>query len=84
MMNECTAIALTYGLLCFTDFVPSEETRSEIGYYYILVTCTNILVHLIVLMIENVYRIKLVCKKHRRCLSCSKRERVKKAPLPKE
>ena len=28
ILNELTAIVLTYGLLCFTDFVPSEETRS--------------------------------------------------------
>ena len=67
MMNECTAIFLTYGLLCFTDFVPSEDTRTDIGYYYIGVISANILVHLIVLGIETVHRVKLVCKKHHLC-----------------
>ena len=28
VMNECTIIMLLYGLMCFTDFVPSPETRS--------------------------------------------------------
>ena len=69
-MNECTSIVLTYGLFCFTDFVPSEETRSDIGYCYIVVSCAYISVHLIVLGIETVYRVKLVCKKYH-CIKSS-------------
>ena len=67
LMNECTAIFLTYGLLCFTDFVPSKETRSDIGYYYIGVSSANILVHLVVLVMETVHRVKLVFRKHHCC-----------------
>jgi hypothetical protein len=84
LMNECTAIFLTYGLLCFTDFVPSEKIRSDIGYYYIGVSSANIFVHLIVLVVETLHRVKLVCKKHHCCNKNSKIDQVKKAPLPKE
>jgi hypothetical protein len=84
LMNECTAIFLTYGLLCFTDFVPSEETRSEIGYYYISVSSANISIHLIVLLGETMHRVKLVCKKHNCCKTNSNNGRAKKVPVPKQ
>ena len=84
LMNEITAIVLTYGLKCFTDFVPNEETRSKIGYYYIGVSSANILIHLIVLVLETVYRMKLVCKKRLWCSSNSNAQRVKKALMPTE
>ena len=72
LMNECTAIFLTYALLCFTDFVPSEETRNDIGYYYIAVSSANILVHFIVLVVETLHRVKLVFMKHRCCYKAKK------------
>ena len=52
-MNECTAILQTYGLMCFTDFVPSEEVRDSISFFYIGVIVTNIFIHLIVLVFET-------------------------------
>ena len=53
--------------MCFTDFVPSEEVRSDISYPYIGVLSANILINLAVLVLETLHRIKLVCKKHNRC-----------------
>jgi len=46
VMNECTIVLMSYGQMCFTDFVPEPETRSLIGLYYIGVTVANVLVHL--------------------------------------
>ena len=84
IMNECSVILLTYGLMSFTDFVPDEEVRYEIGYVYMGVTLINIMVHLIFLLLGTAQKIKLVCKRKFRC--CRPRALsetvVSKAPLP--
>ena len=51
--NECTTIFLLYCLMCFTDFVPDEETRSKIGLFYIGVNLFHILVHLVFLALAT-------------------------------
>ena len=51
VMNECTIIVLIYCLMCFTDFVPSPETRSKIGLWYMGISITNVSVHLIKLLL---------------------------------
>ncbi len=63
VMNECTIIFLTYGQLCFTDFVPEEDTRSVIGYVYMGVSIANILVHLIFLVLASSHKVKLMFRK---------------------
>jgi len=30
VMDECTVLFLSYAMMCFTDFVPEPETRSEV------------------------------------------------------
>ena len=37
--------------MCFIDFVPEPETRSDIGRIYMLVAITNIFIHLIFLVL---------------------------------
>ena len=49
VFNECTIIVLHYGLMCFTDFVPEPDTRYQLGWHYIIVFLSNLLVHLSVL-----------------------------------
>lgn len=67
VMNECTIIILLYGLMCFTDFVPSPETRSGIGLVYIGVTITFIGVHVIKLLLQTCFRLKLGWKRYCYC-----------------
>ena len=67
VMNECTVIVQTYGLFCFTDFVPAPETRIEIAYVYMGVCLANILVHLTLLLLATGHKLKLMCKKKFRC-----------------
>ena len=50
VFNECFIMLLTYGLMCFTGFVPDPRTRFLIGWYYNGAYCLNILVHLIILV----------------------------------
>ena len=64
IMNECTMIILLYGLMCFTDFLPNPDTRSMIGLVYIGVFITNVLVHIIKLLLQTCYKMKLGCKKY--------------------
>jgi len=47
--NECTCLALTYILICFSDFVPEPEMRHYMGNYYIALTLGNIGIHLLFL-----------------------------------
>ena len=57
--NECTLLVLGYFLMCFTDFVPEAEARSELGEYYNYITYTNICVHLIFMIRSAIITIKL-------------------------
>lgn len=44
--DDVTTLLFTYLLFCFTSFVPSAETRSELGLCFIGVMFANIAVHL--------------------------------------
>ena len=45
--DECTYLLLLYVLICFNDFVPDPELRSQLGYVYISIMFSNIGVHFI-------------------------------------
>jgi hypothetical protein len=75
VMNEETILILTYLLMCFTDFVPNPETRSEVGRAYMLVAITNIGIHLICLVVGTLVNIKNYFKK-----KCRKQKEIKIPP----
>ena len=75
VMDECTILVLSYFLLCFTDFVPEAETRSEIGHFYVAVVLVNVLVHFIFLLLDIGSKSKLRCK---RCFNKHKANRSSK------
>jgi len=75
VMDECTILMLSYFLLCFTDFVPEAENRSEIGPFYIGVVLSNVLVHFIFLLLDVGSKSKLRCK---RCFNKHKANRSAK------
>ena len=80
VMNECTIVLMSYGQMCFTDFVPEPETRSLIGFYYIGITLANVLVHLIFLALATCISLKNYCKK--KCSCCRrKRPQAVKGPI---
>jgi len=71
--NEVTCIFLLYHLQCFSDFVPSAETCSEIGKSFIAFTLLNLAVHLYFLSRSCCSKMKTkLCKK------CIERQRKKK------
>jgi hypothetical protein len=75
VMDEWTILLLSYGMMCFTDFVPDPETRSEmIGPFYIIIILANVLIHLIFLVIDFGSKSKL---KWKRCLKNRKVRRLR-------
>jgi len=75
VMDECTVLLLSYGMMCFTDFVPEPETRSEvIGTFYMGVLLLNVFIHLIFLMLDFGSKSKIRCK---RCLKIRKVRRLR-------
>ena len=48
--NEICIICLTYTTMCFTDFLPDPQTRSELGLYYIALNAFMISVHMYLLV----------------------------------
>ena len=58
-MNECTIMLLSYLLMCFTDYVPEAETRSELGVSYMSVSLGASGIHLIILVVTNIKYVKL-------------------------
>ena len=59
--NDCTLLALTYLLWCFTDMVRESETSYELGYYFIAVCLGNIAVHMVIMLGESGKKAKLSC-----------------------
>ena len=73
VMNDCTIMLLTYHLWCFTDIVGEPKTRHNLGYAFIGVSLSNIIVHMSFMVGETVHNIKLRCKR------CKNRRNAKKA-----
>ena len=84
VMNEYTIIVLLYGLMCFTDFLPSPNSRSVIGLVYIGVFITNVFVHIIKLLLQTCYKMKLGCKKYHFRWKNIKKKKMKSGPLSNE
>ena len=61
--NEATVILMTYFLMCFTDFVPDAETRSELGNYYNGVSLGNIVVHMLIMLGGSLLAVRLRCRR---------------------
>ena len=62
--NEVCVLCLTYIAMCFTDFVPDPEVRSDIGPYYIAANLFMIVVHIIILLAFSFKALVRVCKKY--------------------
>ena len=54
VFNDSTLLVLTYHLWCFTDMIQEAETRNELGFIFIAVSLSNIALHLVALIIENI------------------------------
>ena len=63
VFNECTNILLLYGLMMFTDFVPDAQMRFNLGFCYIGVTLSNILLHLTVLIAGSLALLRKTIRK---------------------
>lgn len=63
--NDVTTLLFTYHLWCFTNFVPSAETRSELGLSFIGVMFGNITVHLFRMLYNSVSLCKQDCKQRK-------------------
>ena len=73
VFNDCTLLMLTYLLWCFTDIVGEPETREQLGYVFISVSLGNIAVHILMMLCETGFRVKLSYKKcmnKRKAKSC--------------
>ena len=57
-MNEITSLLLLYHMLCYTDFVPEASTRYIMGWSFILVTCSNLVFHFIMLGKNSLVNLK--------------------------
>ena len=73
-LNEYTVLFLTYVLMCFTDYVPSATTRSELGLFYIFISLSNIGTHLLFMIGHSFVTIKNACKRR----FCMKKQLDKK------
>ena len=71
--NEATILVLTYFLFCFTDFVPIDKIRNDLGVYYIYTSFFNIAVHMLVMFYNSILSIRLSIRK------CCHARRLKKA-----
>ena len=76
--DECTYLLLLYVFMCFNDFVPDPEMRSELGIVYISIMFSNIGVHFINLIRSTLSSLILSVKRNwkRRhlyiCMCCFK------------
>ena len=61
LMNECTILLLTYGELHFTEYMSEPVIRNGVGYFYIFVVLSNVIVHLIILSRDTCIKTKFAC-----------------------
>ena len=64
VMNEVTAMLLLYIMFSFTDWIPDAKSRYDYAWFFILITISNLLVHVFFLMKYNVKSIQLRWKKY--------------------
>lgn len=62
MFDNVTILSLTYTLLCFTEFVKDPSARYEIGYAMILIVMQNVTVHITLLSIEPITKLRDLLK----------------------
>jgi len=68
--NEVTVLVASYHLLCFTEYMNDPPYELKVGYSLIAITCFNILVNIIIVVMNVVQQFKLILKR-----LCSKRRR---------
>ena len=61
--DECTYLLLIYVLMCFTNFVPDPEQKSQLGIAYISIMFTNIGLHFITLIRSTISYIVISIKR---------------------
>ena len=77
IMNEITSILLLYHMFCFTDWVPEAETRYLMGWSFIGITCSNLVLHVVMLCFNSTLNLKQRCL--RLCTAKAKgKEEIKK------
>ena len=64
-MNEVTEIFLLYNLQMYTEWIGDPEVRHQIGWCFIAVVATYMLVHLSMLIRGSIARMRLSLKKCR-------------------
>ena len=61
--NEFTMLMLTYLLMCFSDFVPDTQMRSDIGLAYVSVNFSNIGFHVFLMLGTSILQVKTNCRR---------------------
>lgn len=64
VMNECTTLCLIYGHVSFALAHPDPDYFVNGGFYYIGIIALNMFVHLVTMLLLNVYLCRLRCKRY--------------------
>ena len=61
IFNEFTITLCTYMFMCFTEWIPKEETKYMIGWYLIILLLFNIIVNMGMVFKTVLSKLSLVC-----------------------
>ena len=67
IMNELCNFLLLYHVIMFSGMVPESEDRYMLGWSFIGVVISNLLVHMSLLVIETYNNIRVTCKRKYKC-----------------
>ena len=70
--NEVCTLLLSYMAICFTNFIPDAEIKSDIGPYYVYTNLVMIAVNVLILALLTLKTWMLCCKK----CCCQKNNKV--------
>ena len=68
-MNEAIMLALLNLILCFTDWMEDEYMKYQIGFVVILLTCSQIVISIAVILYSNLVELKTKCRQIRHARS---------------
>ena len=62
LYDDMTLVLIIDCIICCTDLVSSGDSRYAVGYFIVILTIQNLVINLLILILEPIYKMKLLCK----------------------
>ena len=83
-INEVVTVILQYCLMYFSNFMPDDKLRHDLGYVYLAVVCLHVIFHMSIMMFSSCKNLRLLYLryKNRGCCCCKRMPQMVQKPHP--